>query len=73
MCVCVCVCVCVCGGVCVYVRICVCQVGVTALHEVAARGQSDLVLYLMDNFNTNLDAKDLVSFLAAFCAIVRCM
>ena len=56
-------CVCVC--VCAFVRVYMTQVGVTALHELAARDKSDLVLYLMENFNANLDAKDCVSCPAA--------
>ena len=51
--------------VCVYTT----QVGITALHELAARDKSDLVLYLMENFNTNLDAGDCVSCPAACCSL----
>ena len=34
----------------------------TPLHEAATSGNTSMVEFLMANFNTNLDAKDLVSW-----------
>lgn len=34
----------------------------TVLHEAATNGNTGMVEFLMANFNTNLDAKDLVSW-----------
>ena len=39
------------------------QEGLTPLHELAVQGKSERVLYLMENFNTNLDVKEVVSIL----------
>lgn len=33
----------------------------TALHEAATNGNTGMVEFLMANFNTNMDAKDVVS------------
>ena len=37
------------------------QIGRTALHHAVLDGKTDMVSFLMANFNTNLEAKDAVS------------
>lgn len=45
------------------------QIQRTPLHEAALNGNTAMVEFLMANFNTNLEAKDLVSYVGFYCVL----
>ena len=47
------------------------QLGKTALHEAAIKGNAEMVAYMMEHVNPNVDAKDVVS--RSFSAAACCM
>ena len=45
------------------------QLGKTALHEAAVKGNTEMVAYMMEQVNPNVDARDLVSGICSMCPI----
>ena len=47
------------------------QLGKTALHEAAAKGNTEMVAYMMEQVNPNVDARDVVGGIHVFYSIVH--
>ena len=47
------------------------QLGKTALHEATIKGNTEMVAYMMEQVNPNVDARDVVSRISVSCCTVH--
>ena len=47
------------------------QLGKTALHEAVAKGNTEMVTYMMEQVNPNVDARDVVGGIS-ICPVLHC-